>query len=166
MNLNTWPSLPCLLWLLWTGLGTVFLQYCYSLFAPFKWFTKISREWLFAKFLSFENRFLFQSLSTIFNYYSLRIFFHFMLFPFPCRHMKNMSILPKLNPYFYFFQVFILTCRDYCPLLFSYFVWQKGYFHPFPHTVGILSPLIFILLCCLPCFIVITWFDICVPQTG
>ena len=26
--------------------------------------------------------------------------------------------------------------------LFAYFVWQKGYFHPFPLTVGISSPLI------------------------
>ena len=30
-------------------------------------------------------------------------------------------------------------CRDHChcPAPFTYSVWQKGYFHPFPLTVGI-----------------------------
>ena len=32
-------------------------------------------------------------------------------------------------------------CRDHCPAPFSYIVWQKGYFHLFPLTVGILYPL-------------------------
>ena len=35
-----------------------------------------------------------------------------------------------------------------CPALFTYIVWQKGHFHLFPLTVGILSPLIFALPCC------------------
>ena len=33
-------------------------------------------------------------------------------------------------------------CHDHCPAPFSYSVRQKGYFHLFPFTVGILSPLI------------------------
>ena len=36
------------------------------------------------------------------------------------------------------------VCRDHCPTPFSYSVWQKEYFHLFPLTVGIWSPLIFI----------------------
>ena len=40
--------------------------------------------------------------------------------------------------------------------LFTCIVWQKGYFHPFPLTVGILSPLILILSCCFPCSVALT----------
>ena len=38
--------------------------------------------------------------------------------------------------------LFVCQCRDHfhCPAPFAYFVWQKGYFHPLPLTVGILNP--------------------------
>ena len=35
---------------------------------------------------------------------------------------------------------------DVGPAPFTYFVWQKGSFHPFPLTVGILSSLNFIIM--------------------
>ena len=40
-------------------------------------------------------------------------------------------------------------CRDHChcPAPFTYFVWQKGYFQPFPLTVGIQNPLVSLLSC-------------------
>ena len=40
------------------------------------------------------------------------------------------------------------SCRDpvVCPAPFTYIVWQKVYLHPFPLTVGILSPLNFIIM--------------------
>ena len=41
------------------------------------------------------------------------------------------EIVGSLNLDFYGF------CCDHCPAPFSYFVRQKGYFHPFPLTVGI-----------------------------
>ena len=43
------------------------------------------------------------------------------------------------------FTIAVRTCCDHCPAPFPYFVWQKGYFHPFPLTMGILFPLILIL---------------------
>ena len=48
----------------------------------------------------------------------------------------------------------LVSCH--CPTPFTNFVWQQGYCHPCPLTVGVLSTLIFILSCCLPCFIVVT----------
>ena len=48
------------------------------------------------------------------------------------------------------------------PLSRSFFLlcWQKGYFHLFHLTVGILSLLIFILSCCLPRFVLLTcWIE-------
>ena len=50
-----------------------------------------------------------------------------------------------------------------CPTPFPYFVWQKGYFHLFPLTVGISSPLISLLSCSFTLFHLINRFDICVP---
>ena len=41
--------------------------------------------------------------------------------------------------------VLLSWCCDHCPAPFPYFVRQKGYFHLFPLTVGILSTLNFIL---------------------
>ena len=38
-------------------------------------------------------------------------------------------------------------CCDHCPAPFSFSVRQKGYFHPFPLTVGISSPLTSLLSC-------------------
>ena len=32
----------------------------------------------------------------------------------------------------------VMNCH--CPAPFTYLVWQKGYFHPFPLTVGIQKP--------------------------
>ena len=42
---------------------------------------------------------------------------------------------------------FNIMCCDHChcPASFTYFVWQKGFFHPFPLTVGIRSTLISLL---------------------
>ena len=55
----------------------------------------------------------------------------------------------------------ITFCRDHCPAPLSYFVWQKGYYNPFPLTVGILSPLIFILFTLFICFNWCTHPDLC-----
>ena len=44
-------------------------------------------------------------------------------------------------------RICVHVCSDHCPAPFSYSVRQKGYFHPFPLTVGILSPLISLLSC-------------------
>ena len=44
------------------------------------------------------------------------------------------------------------------PAPFTYFVWQRGIFHPFPLSVGILSPLKFIIML----LILFKLFDICV----
>ena len=50
-------------------------------------------------------------------------------------------------------------CRDHCHAPFSYSVRQKGYFHGFPLTVGISSPLISLLSCSFTLFHLINWFD-------
>ena len=59
----------------------------------------------------------------------------------------------------------VLTPSQHQPLSrsFPYLFWQKGYFHPFPLTMGIVSPLIFMLSCSFTSFYL---FDTCVPQTG
>ena len=55
---------------------------------------------------------------------------------------------------------------DHCPAPFSYSVWQKGYFHPYPLTLGVLSPLISLLSCSFTLFHQINQLDICVLLTG
>ena len=39
------------------------------------------------------------------------------------------------------------ACCDHChcPAPYTYCVWQKGYFHPFPLIVGFQNPLIFLI---------------------
>ena len=67
--------------------------------------------------------------------------------------------------------LFILLCRDHCdhclcPALFTYFVWQKGYFHPFPLTVGIWNTLISLLSCVFTLFVLLTCLISVVTQTN
>ena len=43
-----------------------------------------------------------------------------------------------------------------CPAPFTYSVWQKGYFHPIPLTVGIRNPHISLLSCVFTSFVLLT----------
>ena len=59
---------------------------------------------------------------------------------------KN-KILNNIEPNRTKMPLVLAGCRDPCPIPFSYFVQQKGYFHPFPLIVGTFVPSSFSLPC-------------------
>ena len=68
------------------------------------------------------------------------------------------------SPWWGFIEFFhYLTCRDHChcPAPFTYFVWQKGYFHPFPLCCGYSNPSHFFFIMFIYLIYLINLFDFC-----
>ena len=85
--------------------------------------------------------------------YSSRPFWCWMINEVRTRSGKNWKLVNFWN-------------HRHCPTPFTYSIWQKGYFHPFPLTVGIQDPLVFLSSCSFTLFHHINRLDNYAPSTG